>query len=49
MRSEKFVITTPPSEELIIGYYQLLAKQLVDRYGKENVKRIVEIAEHQDK
>lgn len=44
-----FITKTPPSEELIKGYYKLLAKQLVDRYGKENVKRIVEIAEHQDK
>ena len=38
-----FVVNTPPSEELIQGYYQLLAKQFIDKYGIENARKILEI------
>lgn len=38
-----FVVGTPPSKELMTRYYHQLAREFVDKYGVENVQKILEI------
>lgn len=48
MKDFEFIIVTPPNEECIESFHKTLAQGLINKYGIEIMRKVVELSKTQD-
>lgn len=42
----KFIVDVPPNEDTIKRFHMVIAKAFIEKYGAENMKRVVELLQN---
>lgn len=48
MKDFEFIVITPPDEECIENFHKTLAQGLINKYGIETMKKVVELSKTQE-